>query len=1117
MWTPKRILLTSLGVVVFLGSYVVYANRLGGIDGLPALPEKYLPKPGPVPPPPARGKSITIIKLEQAFGKDCDEAKPKRPIKIEVPARGMILSAGDFKIEDDGRVKLWPLSVALFGKAKGEDGITPEINTIRGDLAYVTFERPIQTIQDMGKYRIIASQIAGHIRIVNNRRTKARDDDVSVYIANGPLFYLQKEQRIWTDDFVRVVDDASKPMPTVITGQGMVLDLVAEAPPVKPGGHVKKQQFDNITGVKRIRLLSAVDMLLFVDAHSGFLNSPTPGAKKPAATAPTAGNKAAGQPEPEKTQLVIKTHGPFDYDMQKDFARFDIPQAKRGATPALPEQVTVIRGNQPLPDRRDPLLASPKLDQLVCEHLELQFRKKEAPATVARPRGERPKAKKEAPADRSSNLEIETAHATGKQVTLASDAESLDAYGNDFTYNALTLLTILKGQPTEAIKEGSRIFSRELHILGNREGKGQTATAYGPNGKLDLFDKTTGKTPRHAYWTKTLVSSKESTREGDFDVLHLTQDAAFVDEENGQELRADEIYVWLESKDDKNGKDGKGAAKSAAQARSASKSADANQGEQARRPHHVLALGHVIAVSREFNVRNATRFEVWFKDAPPGSLPPAKASGPATTVAATTPPTAGGPKPIPARTAPNTPAAVTTAPGQKPAEEPRKPINLSASTVEARVLRYGERSQLEDLKAGGAVDVTQAPSKPGEKGTHITGEKLHLIAQPDGNWLEVIGDPSDLARLEMDKMVILGPIVTIDQPTNKAWVDGIGVMTMESDTDFEGKKLTKMVDGKKVATTVPITIHWNRSMFFNGTFAEFHGGIQADQENSRLACHALQVFFDKPISLKETDHSSEKARIRNLVADKEARVEDSTFEKNEPVRFQRLYGRAIAHDNEVGLVQASGPGTVRIIQKGSTTATEGQAGAAPAAARPGTSKNKGKDDDGLKMTYVTYERRMYGDKKNNLAQFYGNVRVLYKPVEKMDDAQKEVVDLDRLFEKPLPEGGMYLRCQQLKVRQRPPRKVRNAQGQEVMKAYQEMNAFGQVSIQSAEFNGSAPRVTYDEEKDQVIFDGGPSGMATLYKVKPDGSSPEQIEGRKIIYSRSTGQHTGEGINTIIGH
>src|SRR5438067_9087981 len=42
MWTPRRLLLLLLGLAFFGTAYAVYARFLGGIDGLPLLPEEFL-------------------------------------------------------------------------------------------------------------------------------------------------------------------------------------------------------------------------------------------------------------------------------------------------------------------------------------------------------------------------------------------------------------------------------------------------------------------------------------------------------------------------------------------------------------------------------------------------------------------------------------------------------------------------------------------------------------------------------------------------------------------------------------------------------------------------------------------------------------------------------------------------------------------------------------------------------------------------------------------------------------------------------------------------------------------------------------------------------------------
>jgi lipopolysaccharide export system protein LptA len=145
---------------------------------------------------------------------------------------------------------------------------------------------------------------------------------------------------------------------------------------------------------------------------------------------------------------------------------------------------------------------------------------------------------------------------------------------------------------------------------------------------------------------------------------------------------------------------------------------------------------------------------------------------------------------------------------------------------------------------------------------------------------------------------------------------------------------------------------------------------------------------------------------------------------------------------------------------------------------------------------------MFGDKKTNVAFFYGNVRVLHTPCTDPD----EEVDVDRVYERKLPRGYLLMRCDKLEVRSRP---------REKGKPHQDMKATGRVTVRSDEFSGEAAQVSYDEEKDQVIFDGL-GGLAVLNKVLRKGEPPQKIEGEKIFYRRSTGEHWGKGIRNVEG-
>lgn len=212
---------------------------------------------------------------------------------------------------------------------------------------------------------------------------------------------------------------------------------------------------------------------------------------------------------------------------------------------------------------------------------------------------------------------------------------------------------------------------------------------------------------------------------------------------------------------------------------------------------------------------------------------------------------------------------------------------------------------------------------------------------------------------------------------------------------------------------------------------------------------------------------------------------------------------------------AAGPGSVRLYQHedpaqpGSSrsprlAATGGSPAGAGRPAAPGKKAGSAEEDE-RKLTYVSFVKQMYANKKTNVATFRTGVRVLYQPLEAKEQPDTVEIDLDRLFAKPLRQGAIYLRCDQLEVRQRTREKA---------KPYQEIWALYRVMVQSLDFSGQAEKVFFDEEKDLVIFDGG-GGTATLYKrAKIVGMKGEKIEGEKIFYQRATGKYWGDKIHSI---
>jgi lipopolysaccharide export system protein LptA len=333
-------------------------------------------------------------------------------------------------------------------------------------------------------------------------------------------------------------------------------------------------------------------------------------------------------------------------------------------------------------------------------------------------------------------------------------------------------------------------------------------------------------------------------------------------------------------------------------------------------------------------------------------------------------------------------------------------------------------------------------------------------------------------------------------------------MQMDSATTLQGVKLAK---------AVPFEVHWSKSMLFSGKHAEFSGDIQEEQEEARLASQGLQVFFDTPISLKEGTRRESSPKVEHIVCDRQVRVEETVRDKDKLVRFQRIVAVTLsmnrldqeeitvgntppgtppaeAPTREKNEVRATGPGEVRLLQRGGggdSLDFKPRVPAQPVGANgPKPNPAKPADEGKMKMTHISFLKSMYANNRSNTATFLEEVRVLHFPCE---DPNVEV-ELENVLDR-LPPDAIFLRCDRLDALSRG----------EGKNARQDMRARGRVTVQAREFSGRAEMVTYEDAKEQVIFHGTEGAPAVLMRQVRVGAPPEEIRGRKITYSRGTGQ------------
>ncbi len=1093
MWNAKRVLILMVGALIFLSAYIVYAQFLGGIDGLQPLPPEYLPNPNADafagPPQDEKGKILQL-----AFGSNCPEMK--YPIQLWMRDKGIVIAAGDCRFEEDGRVRLTPFSGVHLPRSK-----TPrtqqDLYTIQCEDAFLTLDRPVKAFGELQDRKIVALELRGKpdILLTSNRGTQEKIDDLEVRIKTGPVIYEEAKHLLQSDEVVQIVDFQQQPHPTKVTAKGIEIhfnknvSLNKAAPANPPVASVpnaaEPKKSDAANHVELLVLRSNVDMHLYVDVGESFLGNPTegPDAKKDAKA-----NKRTG----EKSHVLIKTQGSLYYDIPKDLAWFESPPNQDHSN--TPDHVLVSRENR--------INGTKKFDQLLCDHLKIQFRKKIGPAS------------KDADASGTGNKEIESAVATargGRDVVLAMDSENLEAFGTELHYIAPTKTegpkTRIVGAPMHAVKDGHQIECPNLLLVGaDKFGKGQTAFATGA-GRIDLLKKENLQHPRpyHVTWKKTLTVRKETEKGKQFDVLTLLGDASFLNDEQGEELNGQQIDVWLEESPKE---------KKQNQARQKLHRAEANDKASARTP--------------EFVIRETQRLGIYFQPGVPQKSvlpPPAKvealeAPAPITLVQGTegprpivqmarrvetadpTPPMNPTPK-LPVqpmsgdRTVP--PSALgndgkaflePSQPGApvKNAEKkkPRKPIELQAQSVDIYVLAHGSKNELKELFASGKVKVHQDPENKDAKGVDIISESLNLQHFVEGDLLLVYGQKHNLARLDIQDLVLIGPKVIIDQRKNSVDVEGEGAMEMPTSKNLQGESLKK---------PARLQVFWQKNMTFDGQFADYFGGVQAIQDSAWLKCDTMQVKLDQPIVFKESSKQKNTAKVEKLVCDRRLTVLE--VKRNEKTKeyesASRVLGTSLAMDGQDGPIMVSGPGEFRHHAPGNSDVLGG-----PKKDDPKSPKASAEGPKKLALTVVTFEGWMRSTTKNNnrTTVFRDNIEVLHGTRPSLDS---------KIDKNALGEDDFYLRSEELHGFMQ---KV-DTKNQQSLIAKRNVS-FQAQTLQGKTIYGYADTVKFDESSDLIILEADDGNTVRIFEVAPNQPRPAPQLAKRFIWNRKTRGLTVDG-------
>jgi hypothetical protein len=886
MWTPRRIALMLLGLAGFTVVFVVYSLFLGGIDGLPELPDAYARRgdddkitidTGPVSP--------TLLRLKDAFGPGCPEAGD--PItyktKLELRDKGMVFACGQPAFATDPAmtrfVTVSPFSLAFFGKPRPAHlraaGEVTEISTFHADKAILEFDRPVTAPQDLnGKAKIVGMELLsqpdmpttdprrGRIWVTNNQRSADAGDHL-VFRTPGPLFYRAPEAggkpspdapQVWSTAAVEVVDRRNLPRPlrsaapSAVPSKGddlrsrnavanILLGLTLPPPTITAEG-VKmylqtqdgtpqpgKKNATGYSGVRLIELAEKVQMNLWTDGSAGLPGDAPAGAPRAAAVDPpaAAGGVLGGFADGAAVARKLQDKSLLVIETLGRF-RYDFQANLARFEAAVAANPAVA--NHVTVTR---LSAAGGQDNLICKQLVVEFADKDA----------EPKAKSPGPAAGASGpaagMSMKRMVATGEHVFLSVEADGMLAQGTELRYEVggpgKPTQTVLKGSPVTAVRERNRL----------QGGDANTPTEV----VLVSTPAATAKEPKR---TAVQVRGPGRIQMYDETAKDTTLSASWgTSLTHEKELIGGRETDLLKFEGGGAFADAKGGFRLSADRMwlwlaaggSVLAMAPAEGGKPAGQPlpQRLVAVGHVEGNSSDAVIRETDQLTVWFRDANPP--PAAKPEPPAASTKPATPP-APAKSPVPQPVAPGS--------DPKKEEKAKPPVFLSARVIESWVARTptpaepptpsatgstvaakpaspAVKYELERARCEDRVTVHQDPADSTKsRGTDIFGAKLNLDQSKAGSVLTVHGSTAGPAQVYFEDVSLFGPVVVIDQPNNAVSVDGQGLLLMPSGSELGGEKTANGAPGE-------LEIQWSTKMRFFGAkaTAEFLGTVSALQ------------------------------------------------------------------------------------------------------------------------------------------------------------------------------------------------------------------------------------------------------------------------------------------------
>ena len=207
-------------------------------------------------------------------------------------------------------------------------------------------------------------------------------------------------------------------------------------------------------------------------------------------------------------------------------------------------------------------------------------------------------------------------------------------------------------------------------------------------------------------------------------------------------------------------------------------------------------------------------------------------------------------------------------------------------------------------------------------------------------------------------------------------------------------------------------------------------------------------------------------------------------EQGEQTSFSQMELHDLSVDRVTGEIGGVGPGWVHHVSRGSSPQMVGPQAAAPGLGQPvALPAAPAIKDEGFTYLSVNFRRKLEGNLNRRVLRFLDKTRTVYGPVAGWND-KLQPNDLDSLG-----PNGIVLDAHTLEVREM--NKRPNSK-----RGWFELDATGDVMAQGQRLTAQGERLTYSEEKDQMVLRGDP---AEIFVENENGGGRQETRAREVRY------------------